>query len=271
MRSRFITDSERYAINLSLDIKKDLLKISYTIYELKGIQEQIKDKNGNIIDNYREEWVISPEKTVTISIEQLQALKNWKSGCLIGVAFDLATKEFKGFENSTAESFPFKRDADTDVTLSGMHFTPIRFAVPFEEADFTELGIQVIQQEGREFKVTGEAAGTFKDFKDSGTERRNQFRTFLPVITIEGPSSLNMSEFGLFTIIAKQNNNLLSKPLIIYTETDAGYLSKNKVTLINGKGTVSVRALDLVQGDTIELKAGFKYLSNRAYKNIQVV
>lgn len=279
MRSRFLTDSDRYAVNLDLKIEKDSITINYVGFNTVGIQEKInepfKDADGkyvdNYIDNYREELVALPTQTIVLLLSDLQNLSNWNSGSVISIICDAASKEFKGFINDTAESFPSRRAGQTSAINNRDSLSLIRLMLPFDDADFSEIGIQVIQKKGHEFNVSGEVAFTFTDYPDSGEERRKQFREFIPVITIEGPNTVQVSEAQPFTFIAKQNGSFLTKPLTIYTKATAGYLSKEKITLKNGKGTVSLRALDLEKGDTIDLKAGFKYLSSRVKKTIEVI
>jgi hypothetical protein len=50
-----------------------------------------------------------------------------------------------------------------------------------------------------------------------------------------------------------------------------GYLGKNKIELINGKGSFYFRALDLEVDDEVKLKIGFKTFSNVTEQNIKVI
>ena len=56
------------------------------------------------------------------------------------------------------------------------------------------------------------------------------------------------------------NSFILNKNVDIYIKTDSGYLSKNKVNLVNGKGNFYFRALDLSIDDIVNLKLDLKLL-----------
>ena len=66
------------------------------------------------------------------------------------------------------------------------------------------------------------------------------------------------------------NSFILNKNVDIYIKTDSGYLSKNKVNLVNGKGNFYFRALDLSIGDIVNLKVGFKTFSNVISHQIKI-
>ena len=66
------------------------------------------------------------------------------------------------------------------------------------------------------------------------------------------------------------NSFILNKNVDVYIKTDSGYLSKNKVNLVNGKGNFYFRALDLSIGDIVNLKVGFKTFSNVISHQIKI-
>lgn len=66
------------------------------------------------------------------------------------------------------------------------------------------------------------------------------------------------------------NSFILNKTVEVYIKTDSGYLSKNKVNLVNGKGNFYFRALDLSIGDIVNLKVGFKTFSNVISHQIKI-
>lgn len=57
----------------------------------------------------------------------------------------------------------------------------------------------------------------------------------------------------------------------VYVKSNCGTISHTKISTIDGKGKLRVKADLLVPGDSIELKFGFKYFSNRHNKIIKVI
>ena len=66
------------------------------------------------------------------------------------------------------------------------------------------------------------------------------------------------------------NSYVYNKDVTVYIKTDSGYISKNKINLINGKGEFYFRALDLQIDDEVEIKIGFKTFSNVLSHKIKV-
>ena len=66
------------------------------------------------------------------------------------------------------------------------------------------------------------------------------------------------------------NSYVYNKDVTVYIKTDSGYISKNKINLINGKGEFYFRALDLQIDDEAEIKIGFKTFSNVLSHTIKV-
>ena len=66
------------------------------------------------------------------------------------------------------------------------------------------------------------------------------------------------------------NSYVYNKDVTVYIKTDSGYISKNKINLINGKGEFYFRALDLQIDDEAEIKIGFKTFSNVLSHKIKV-
>jgi hypothetical protein len=66
-------------------------------------------------------------------------------------------------------------------------------------------------------------------------------------------------------------SKILEKDVSVYIKSNMGYLGKNKIELIDGKGSFYFRALDLEVDDEIKLKIGFKTFSNVTEQNIKVV
>lgn len=68
-----------------------------------------------------------------------------------------------------------------------------------------------------------------------------------------------------------ESSKILNKDVSVYVKSNMGYLGKNKIELINGKGSFYFRALDLEVDDEVKLKIGFKTFSNVTEQNIKVI
>jgi len=64
---------------------------------------------------------------------------------------------------------------------------------------------------------------------------------------------------------------IIQKDIDFYVSTNAGYLSKRKCPIKNGRGRFLFRALDLEVGDDVEIKIGFKSFSNISSLKLKVV
>ena len=64
---------------------------------------------------------------------------------------------------------------------------------------------------------------------------------------------------------------IIQKDIDFYVSTNAGYLSKRKCPIKNGRGRFLFRALDLEVGDEVEIKIGFKSFSNISSLNLKVI
>lgn len=64
---------------------------------------------------------------------------------------------------------------------------------------------------------------------------------------------------------------IIQKDIDFYVSTNAGYLSKRKCPIKNGRGRFLFRALDLEVGDEVEIKIGFKSFSNISSLKLKVI
>jgi hypothetical protein len=64
---------------------------------------------------------------------------------------------------------------------------------------------------------------------------------------------------------------IIQKDIDFYVSANAGYLSKRKCNVKNGRGRFLYRALDLEVGDDVEIKIGFKSFSNISNLKLKVI
>lgn len=160
--------------------------------------------------------------------------------------------------------------ADTAIThegakeysISARQQRPAFFlTVPHVGATFADCGITVICDKRLPLITENETVAYNPD--------EHMHKTF-PVIQIEGAGEVAHDGFVALTISAKTTEGgVYPHPLEVYLEVTAGYLPKQRIE-VNGSATCKVYALGLDAGDSIKLKAGFRFYSGKAEALIKV-
>lgn len=84
---------------------------------------------------------------------------------------------------------------------------------------------------------------------------------FVRPITINGPGTIKVGEAGVFQVSAPHSQQ------VVYLESTAGILNRQR---ISGSGSVRLDTIGLSAGETIKLKAGYRYWPGDAEKLIQI-
>lgn len=267
MRLRILSAYPRYDIHLALGITPEQLSIDYSF-----IRETVTESfAGEGEDQPIKTELVSEtteQQTAVLTLKDLQARRDWKSGSVYSVIFDSMNCGFVGLVNDTAESYSSRRGGVTPVRMMPPGFiAPVRLALPFENADFSSIGIQVIQGESTRFSSNEKFDQISTDDPDV---RRQYIREYFPVLELQGPDEVPSGELAMFTVTAAKNGNPVY-PLHIYFQVSGGYMPKERVELAGPTGTFRFRAMDLAPGDEVEIKAGFRYLTSRVRKTVRIV
>ena len=197
----------------------------------------------------------------TTSIEELWTHKQWKDASVWCLNFGPGTQP--RLYNFIAESFPTRRTFQNTTQLFGLSST-ISLFVPYAEADFSDMHFTVFLSD------KGERLVANIPFEEKTREyMETRFRLFLPVLTVSGPDTLAPDAQGEYTLRAFLGGEICDQPLDVELEHVNGYLPKTRLR-VRGEATFRASALGLLPGDTLKVKAGFRYWAAVAEKNIEV-
>lgn len=97
---------------------------------------------------------------------------------------------------------------------------------------------------------------------------------FWPVLGLSGPDTLpaeGSGEYALTLTDPESGAPLIDPSPIAWLEATAGYLPKRRVAIAGGTAAFRLAALGLEAGDRIKLKAGWRFHSGLAEKEIAIV
>lgn len=95
---------------------------------------------------------------------------------------------------------------------------------------------------------------------------------YLPTLKMDGPTAVGadgVATIGV-TVIDAATGKPATLPATVYLEALSGYLPKQRLVVM-GAGTFRAMALGLSRGDEMEIRAGFKFVSNLASARMRVV
>lgn len=253
MRSRQIV-THHPRLDLSVDITEHELKLRWALVDDGALDS----------DSTKVEWT---DKKFTVS--QFNSRRDWKAGSTFLILLDQYSGRYVGIMNGSAETYAARKEPKDMVRfVPREYFCPIQVTVPFETANFVQMGYQVFQSAESLFRSNDAFAVCESDIPYLS---RTQVRDFLPKLQVSGPGTVKEGELTSFDVYATSFGTALTEPLTVYLSATAGYLPKDRLTLLNGSGKFQWRALDLSAGDTGELRVGFRFLSSRATHDIEVV
>ncbi len=200
-----------------------------------------------------------------IGIEELWRHRQWKDASVWCLKKSVDAYDSLCLYNLLAETLPARktfRDAGGILGLESF----IAVFVPYAEADFSDIHYRVLlSDKGERLVANIPIVEKGRDFLDTC------FEELLPTLSISGPDSLNPDAQGEYTLRAFLNGQVCEQPLDVELEHVNGYLPKTRVRVRDGEGTFRACALGLLPGDTLKIKAGFRYRASVAEKKIGVV
>lgn len=200
----------------------------------------------------------------TSSIEELWKHRQWKDAsvwCLKSVDAYSSPCLY----NLLAETLPARKTFRDASGIFGLE-SFIAVFVPYAEADFSDMHYRVLlSDKGERLVANIPIVEKGRDFLDTC------FEELLPTLSISGPDSLNPDAQGEYTLRAFLNGEVCEQPLDVELEHVNGYLPKTRVRVRDGEGAFRACALGLLPGDTLKIKAGFRYRASVAEKKIEVV
>ena len=234
-------------------------------------KESILDENGNDISIPGEDIDTSfnGKRVIVkgpfyISLEELKSRQEWKDRSVwsILIKTDSMFMTPVSIINKDAESMPMRRSPGI---TSMVYNTPILFdmLVPFVDSDFNDISF--IFYVGKDFVLLSNV-----NFEEINMENAMTLRnTLLPTIYLDGPNSINAGGITNLNISSFWNGAPCTRPITVELETVNGYLPKTRLTFTE-HASFPVMALGLVEGDSMRIKAGFRYRASVDEKNLEV-
>lgn len=202
--------------------------------------------------------LVGPARTIQLST--LKATRQWFDHSNWVFEIDRMSLEFDEGRNLYAHTATCH-----ETPHQFLRFTAKRLAlfltVPHVEADFLSSGITL---------VTDPRCPVVSNLEFTRFDATQHMHQTFPVLAITAPGTIAPDGWGSFTIEAKTaSGEVYPHTLEVYLETTAGYLPKGRLEL-NGTANCKLSAQGLDAGDTIKLKAGFRYYSGKAEAMIGV-
>lgn len=176
--------------------------------------------------------------------------------------------------NITALTLPTKNSFEgLPNILSGTRFFQIFF--PYAACDLSSAVISIVTFNGMEVESADELIQLETDKLTSDVVALEHINktTGLPTLQLTGKDIVVANELTNLTIklINTSTNKLITdNDVEVYVELINGYSPYSRITTKSGIATLPVRAMDMVAGDTIKVKVGFKYFPGIASKTITV-
>ncbi|EME69934.1 hypothetical protein H261_11034 [Paramagnetospirillum caucaseum] len=160
---------------------------------------------------------------------------------------------------------PYNRDLDTylskrsgaDEFIKNRVHTAFHLYVPEKGCSFTDCALHAFI--GSDYPLITNVemvARTADEIRASA----------MPGLKLSGPSGISPEAYALIQVVATNADGSIRDTVssTVFLEEVNGYLPKRRVDLVNGVGQFRVGALGLVSGDTVRVKAGFRFYTGLA-------
>lgn len=256
-------------VGLDVHVQADILRVRCIIREAT----KVAGADGDTVNLLRVPEAYRKEKlcyanTFELRLEDLRKANNLADASIYAIMCTRDSYAFCGVHNRLALSLG-SRETFSEQVSSNMWKPLVNIHVPFAEATFEEMGLFVSLAHGQFLISTGAA---FVPSVRRYTPDTLCDDSDLPRVVLESDTSVIPADGkALFRVkvLKPEEGAPMDYPLDVYLEANAGYLPKRKVRCV-GTEECSLHALGLARGDTIRVKAGFRYLTNRAHLDFHV-
>lgn len=268
--------SAGYAADIQVDAKS--LQVSL-YYEASSVADHGLNNpvDGGTVNTAWAGKLVVPYTTMVLSLDEVKREPSWSdrsiwtgTGRFLPDLLLPVAKHTKLWHNITAETFNSKV-RPTNHFMRQMRTSPMDMGafllyVPFKESDFEECALHVLSKiEGIPHLVNG------TPITDPETDPMLAQLSVMPRLQIFGSDTIHAGDYSwLNLVLVDSEGKLIQRDTDVYLKATSGYLPKTKVTLMQGKGVLKVLALELDVGDSITVKAGFKFWSNDVEHTLEV-
>lgn len=205
---------------------------------------------------------------VTFTLDDLRAFNNLDDVTAYSFSIDQRGRIARIY-NRLAETFS-SRSRFYEKRYYPTELQSLLIYVPFSTATFDDC----------KFKVTlrnDEMLLSNKDFVLDNEESHSPTNNvvfpdkWMPTVLLEGPNTVPANGIATYTVKVIGNDGLpYDKQVSVYLDSNSGYIPIRKLDVL-GETTFKFHALGLESGNSVRLKAGFRWYNNLTYKDIQVI
>jgi len=236
-----------------------------------NITKNTLDINTNFI--YNDENI---NTSFNININELRNYNSFKPPCCYQFLMSGGHYSTFSLTNSLAQTMSTKENSTNTLKMLNS-YAPLLMYVFSKDDDFENM-IYFVNLMSKESTLNTNISNVIENGYSLLTSHRPLRMSPLQLIDITGPDIILPDEKLTYQINVtipdfpyNQDVKLpYNKPTNVYLECNYGYLPKRNI-IVNGTNEFSLRALDLVPGDIIKIKANFKYSSFIMKKVVTVV
>lgn len=241
---------------------------TYRQYQENGDVEGAAPVDGSTIDARLDGQTIALSEPQVFDIASLIALnQGYDYACII---FPLICRAdgLRGYagDRSWQVNTPYNRTKETMIARRSPyeHFdrtrehTLMHFYVPHKAATASECALHLIIQDGFYPIVTG----------STPVEQPVASTVAQVMPTLSMPTNATVTHDQFVSIPVSSNSNAT---LTVHMETTSGYITHQRIQVVNGSGSIKVGALGLDVGEKFKVKAGFRYFPGVTETIVEVV
>lgn len=201
-----------------------------------------------------------------ISLPYLKSRYEWKDHCNWDIIPQGDYGPIHYFRNTTADS-AFQRRHYRDIPYTLGLNTLLSLYVPFACVEsFAEMGVRALLLSANSRLISNVTWTEMQRTPDGMFPRVGLYPTF----DMAGPDTITPDGVAEISITPVRWGEVVQKPLQVELETINGYLPKTRLNT-TGTSSFKVHALGLEPGDTIKVKAGFRFYPGIGEHIIKVV
>lgn len=252
-RSRFMSRAQAYAIKLHIDATRQEVQVAIGT-QLRRVEDQPAAFSVDDVDYFE-------LASTVIRVSELQASRNWSDRQVFSCSYDWKLGRWLAPFPQYVYSLPFRFTAYemNQMFKVGQENSLVALNVPFADSAFDECFLTVnLHPSLGGILVEGAASS---DVLNLGYETPDVNREMVfPSVQVTAPALARVGQPLAFSLqVVDGVGHPLAHDTEIYLEAVNGYCPKPRVRTHQGVAQAQVLPLGLEVGDTVRLKAGFKF------------
>ena len=252
-RSGYMAQAQDYALKVLVDVPQEEVTVIFATPLMKSAEHQVAFSiEGR--DYYELDRLL-------IRTRELRLGRNWADRQVFSCSFDWKSSKWLAPFPSYTFSMPTRFTAFELIQLYklGKENSMLSFNIPFADSTFNECFLTLnLQTSLGGYVIEGL---NVQDILSLGYETHEITREMVfPSVQVSPPDVARLDSPIEFSVqIVDGVGNSLTNDAEVYFEAINGYLPKARKRTNQGTAVISVLPLGLEVGDTVRLKAGFKF------------